>query len=149
MLTKVWKIFIIIVVVSTYINPLFLYGCEIIVSRYAVDLWKLNWSIHTSRCIVVLDVLFDNYTTSYTYCNIHVKIRYNYTLFYMFLKSCVGFAPSHVLNVKKKKTDGVQHLESKIHKIAEHWALTNTQVYSIQHTRFKVMRISQMLLIMM
>ena len=64
---------------------------------------NLNWSIHTSCCIVLLSVLLDDYTQRMLVVeNFHVKIRYSYThFFHMFFKCCVGFVLSNCLNTKK------------------------------------------------
>ena len=78
--------------------------------------WVYCWKIIQQRMFVV--------------DSSHVKIRYTYTHFFHVFKSCVSFVLPNCLNPKK--------IHLKIHNTALNGALTNNQVYSIQHTRYKV-----------
>ena len=94
--------------------------------------------------------------------NFHIKIRYIYRYLLHVFKSCIGFMLLKCVNennvymfsyvsqklcwfraIKLFKCQKI-YLECKIHNTAKKWAFTNNQVYSIQHTWYKVVWIAQM-----
>ena len=97
-----------------------------------------HWSIHTSRRIVVS--LYCVYCwTIIQQCrlivdNFHAQIRYNYTHFFICFQKLYRFHAIKLFECQKNAFG--------IRNTPQHWAFTYNQVYSIQHTRYKVMWIA-------
>ena len=91
--------------------------------------------LYDSTCLllIIFMQIFDTLIHIFFICFLKVvSVSKMFIYFHIFSKSSIGFALSNCLNVKKKP------LECKIHNTAYNWAFTNNHVYSIQHTRYKV-----------
>ena len=85
--------------------------CMLVVDNFYVKIQYtythfFHWSIHASRCIVVLSVLLDDYTIVYAcYWSFSFKNpKHLYTFLSYVFKSCIGFVLSYCVNEKNVYT---------------------------------------------
>ena len=88
---------------------------------------------HTSRCIVVLSVLLDDYTIVYAcYWSFSFKNpKHLYTFLSYVFKSCIGFVLSYCVNVKKN-TFGIRNTQYSIALNVHKQSSIFTTTYTIQ-----------------